>query len=470
MMAPSRGTSLLGAWRALPCDFGFSARQHAVQRACCGPLGRHGRAIHSLHSSRLPCNALSFRPHATTHTNANTPRRCASSFKVSKFAEQLADPANKLQSYVSSSNDPYINLAIEDYIMHKSSPKSTILFLYVNRPCVVIGRNQNPWTEVNLGILDATRGAHQPKDAVPPALGAVDLVRRRSGGGTVFHDKGNLNWSVICPRADFTRDQHAEMTVRALRKLGVSRARVNERHDIVLDQGPEKRPSDPKDTHRTPYTVDDDALPRPLKVSGSAFKLIRERALHHATTLLCSPNLHIISQYLRSPAKEFIQAKGVQSVSSPVDNIGLKVSAFKPHMQNEFAAMYAAMGPPTITQTLDEDYVRIRDIRKGYEQLRSEDWTWSQTPQFDLQLDSKSDVGISMKVHGGIITRLEFENDSIPWRTQEDIRELLVGQKLQDIRRWEPFLRHGLRRWDEPVEKMAKRLEEILPLPKGPNT
>lgn len=234
---------------------------------------------------------------------------------------------------------------------------------------MVIGRNQNPWTEVNLSILNAATGSEELKETEPPGIGAVDIVRRRSGGGTVFHDQGNLNWSITCPRSEFTRDKHAEMVVRALRKQGIERARVNERHDIVLDQGHEKRPSDPEDTHRTPYTVDE-GIPRPLKVSGSAYKLTRLRALHHATTLLESPNLHIISQFLHSPAKHNIEAKGVESVSSPVSNIGLDLKAYQQRLQEVFAAMYADVGKVDIAETVGDDYLNIPDIKKGYDELR----------------------------------------------------------------------------------------------------
>ena len=100
----------------------------------------------------------------------------------SSFTEKLSNPSNKLQSYVSRSSDPYLNLSIEDHILRKSPPDSTVLFLYVNRPCVVIGRNQNPWTEVNLSILNAATGMKDLKDTEPPGIGVVDLVRRRSGG------------------------------------------------------------------------------------------------------------------------------------------------------------------------------------------------------------------------------------------------------------------------------------------------
>jgi lipoate-protein ligase A len=309
--------------------------------------------------------------HRGVLTRSAAPRTGFGGFRsFASFTDTLSDPKNKLQSYLSTSSDPYLNLSIEDHILRKSPPDSTVLFLYVNRPCVVIGRNQNPWTEVNLGILDAARHRTADVETEPPGIGAVDLVRRRSGGGTVFHDEGNLNWSITCPRNDFTRDKHAEMVVRALRKLGVDRARVNERHDIVLDQGHEKRESDPQDTHRTPYTVDDGTLPKPLKVSGSAYKLTRLRALHHATTLLSSPNLHIIPQYLRSPAKKHIQAKGVESVSSPVGNIGLEVKPFQQRLQEEFANMYAATGDANVVATVGDEHMNIPDIKKGYDEIR----------------------------------------------------------------------------------------------------
>jgi lipoate-protein ligase A len=144
---------------------------------------------------------------------------------------------------------------------------------------VVIGRNQNPWIEVNLGVL-----RNEELD--------VKLVRRRSGGGTVFHDEGNVNYSVICPTSAFNRDKHAEMVVRALKSLGAEKARVNERHDIVMDK------------------EDKEGILKPFKVSGSAYKLTRLRSLHHGTCLLSSPNLQSISKYLRAPVKPLSKQEG----------------------------------------------------------------------------------------------------------------------------------------------------------------
>lgn len=297
------------------------------------------------------------------------------------------DLSRPIQSYISKSRDPYINLSIEHYLLQKSAPDSAILFLYVNRPSVIIGRNQNPWLEVNLGLLKdeqigSTKGGlinDAQNESV--GIGNVDLVRRRSGGGTVFHDQGNVNWTVISPSASFTRDKHAEMVVRALRNLDVLRSRVNERHDIVLDQGTATFAGPwgaDDDTHSTPWQTDD---PRSLKVSGSAYKLTRQRALHHGTALLNSPNLNVIPRYLRSPAKGFITGRGVESVSSPVGNILLSNEDFIEEVQSEFGKMYESQGD---AEVIGEEWMGIEEVRKGWKELTSPDWTYLQTPQFLL--------------------------------------------------------------------------------------
>lgn len=289
---------------------------------------------------------------------------------MSTVAQELL--SKPVQSYISTSNDPCLNLSIEHHLLQKSSPDSAILFLYINRPSIIIGRNQNPWLEVNLGLLNASRsrrGSSHP-ETEPAGLGAVDLVRRRSGGGTVFHDEGNVNWTVISPAAKFTRDKHAEMVVRALRSCGVDRARVNERHDIVLDQAkhPHRDDHDAKDTHSTPYTDLNSQGLRPLKVSGSAYKLTRARALHHGTCLLSSPNLNIIPHYLHSPAKPFITARGVESVSSPVGNVLLSNEHFIFAVQQHFKKMYPSQESKPMS--VGADWLDDAGVTKGYKELQ----------------------------------------------------------------------------------------------------
>jgi lipoate-protein ligase A len=290
--------------------------------------------------------------------------RCYSS--ANNHGINLSQP---VQSYISRSSDPYINLSIEHYLLQKSHPDSSILFLYVNRPSIILGRNQNPWLEVNLNLLTAAQtpsGTAPRIENEPPGLGDVDLVRRRSGGGTVFHDSGNVNWTVISPSGSFTRDKHAEMVTRALRSCGISRSRVNERHDIVLDQGTSSHdgPWGPDcDTHSTPWQS---SSIRALKVSGSAYKLTRNRALHHGTALLNSPNLQVIPSYLRSPAKRFIKGRSVDSVSSPVGNILLDNERFIGNVQREFGVLYDGAGEVV---ELGEECLDIEEVRKGYVEL-----------------------------------------------------------------------------------------------------
>lgn len=267
--------------------------------------------------------------------------------------------ACKFQIYVSRSIDPFLNLSIEHYLLQKSPPSSTILFLYVNRPCVVIGRNQNPWLEVDLNLLKQPRlsGHTRVVDGTHSTLPweNVELVRRRSGGGTVFHDEGNVNYSVICPTANFTRDKHANMVTMAIREVN-RRARVNERHDIVLDQGgvlDERDWPDPADMRRTIFHPNSGENP-PLKVSGSAYKITRHRSLHHGTCLLASADLPKISQYLNSPARPFIRARGVESVRSRIGNVHFEskrstprfYKSFRMEVIKKFAELYEIGRPP----------------------------------------------------------------------------------------------------------------------------
>ncbi|KAK4162994.1 hypothetical protein QBC43DRAFT_320332 [Cladorrhinum sp. PSN259] len=276
--------------------------------------------------------------------------------------EALSRP---IQIYRSMSDDPYLNLSIEHHLLQRSNSDSIILFLYFNRPSIVIGRNQNPWKEINfvrqsqgLPIINATTGKNE--NGVQP----IDLVRRRSGGGTVFHDAGNANWCVICPPRDFDRDKHAEMVVRALKGIGCQGVRVNERHDIVQDLEGEG-----------PTTT--------FKVSGSAYKLTRMRSLHHGTCLLNSINASIISKLLNSPAEAFIKASGVDSVRSPVRNLQKGSNEFRDAVIEEFKRMYKSEDV-TVKLVHEEEALANESIRKGYEELKSPEWFYGQTPQFTL--------------------------------------------------------------------------------------
>ena len=319
----------------------------------------------------------------------------ALSTSISTFVDQVKDPASKYQIYRSKSKNPFFNLSIEHFLLQTCPADSTVLFFYIDRPSVVIGRNQNPWLEADLRLLASgssiKRWASDGSIAADPRA-SIDIVRRRSGGGAVFHDNGNVNYCVICPTQDFTRDKHAEMVVRAIRRDN-TRARVNQRHDIVLDQGrsdPDASQSEATDMHRTEYQTD--AQPA-LKVSGSAYKLTRTRSLHHGTCLLDSPNLKELSQYLNSPARPFLKARGVDSVRSPVGNVyagfqGNVSLRFQSHVLESFASLYGLgpdclagfenvyeqnelqRGPNWVCGSLDGSLGSIPEIHAGMEELQ----------------------------------------------------------------------------------------------------
>ena len=337
--------------------------------------------------------------------------RACSSLPINTWNELIRNPTYKYHIYFSRSNDPFLNLSIEHYLLENSHKDSTVLFLYTNSPCVVIGRNQNPWLEVNLQLLKAKAKSggsqEQPRDDAGPV---VQLVRRRSGGGTVFHDEGNINYSVICPPAAFTRNKHAEMVTRAMRKFN-PRARVNERHDIVLDQGKLRQgeaTADSTETHTTRYLSQSNS---PLKVSGSAFKLTRNRSLHHGTCLLASPNLSQISKYLHSPARPYMKAKGVESVRSPVGNVfgdlaQNHVRAFETEVVREFVKMYnlnedllsllRKQGEGIDVQIVDDccygylDQGMVTEVHTGIAQIKVSSWRSLCNPVRSLTLYNRS--------------------------------------------------------------------------------
>lgn len=347
------------------------------------------------------------------------------------------------------SNDPYLNLSIEHYLLLKSHPESRILLFYTNRPCVVIGRNQNPWLETDLKRIQEGLAKDQPAaaaavkslvtgteklqsglDNVGQEVVSVDMVRRRSGGGTVFHDNGNLNYSVIVPNTSaFKRHTHANMVVQALQKLKTAElpsrpprepryrfdaVRVNDRNDIVMRTSGENEW---------------------LKVSGSAFKLTRGRALHHGTLLYSSPYIHRISDLLRSPGQGLIHAKGVESVRSKVGNlawtpdpkeravVGKEITAA---IVRQFRSMYRKPDMGSLQETegkqgcndiqeitlalpTSDEEVETQNplIAQGVAELTSFSWLFDQTPKFDFTSGVLEDRRVDFSAAKASITSLK---------------------------------------------------------------
>ncbi|CRG85342.1 lipoate-protein ligase A [Talaromyces islandicus] len=441
-------------------------------------------------------------------------RAISSLSSPSHFPEIASRSSSKHQIYRSLSLDPFVNLSIEQYLLQNTPEDSNVLFLYVNRPCVVIGRNQNPWLETNLGALAKHGGV--PDSTTP--IDNVLYVRRHSGGGAVFHDAGNLNYSVICPRDVFTRDRHAEMVARALQRIGAVNAKVNERHDIVLTQQPKEaaRQTATAGTQDPPPPEPESPVaPQALKISGSAYKLTRSRALHHGTCLLDSPNVHNLGAFLRSPARPYILAKGVGSVRSPVGNVSAALIDSAPPFSmegvissiiDEFARLYQVVDE-VLTQTRnntqkDEEQLRVGDdwvagtVGEGLVReipeiqiitstLHSLDFKFLQTPEFTfstfptdadprerppLPSSLPHSTRVSIRAKKGSIVEASISTSSDGYIVQEQesqSQQLLDGKNLHEMDRqaWNGVLQTVVSIDDgllEPTEQVIEALTDFV--------
>ncbi len=185
-----------------------------------------------------------------------------------------------MKIFHSSSFNPYVNLAIEDWLLREYPLQDEVWLFYQNAPSVILGRFQNPWLECDLGWM------HSQK---------IPLVRRPSGGGTVWHDEGNVNFCRITPLKTFTKDGALKIIQNRLRQLDLG-VEINARHDLVFSF----------ENH-------------PHKVSGSAYKQTKDRALHHGTLLIKS-DLGALNRALKSP-HTLEETRSISSVRSKVLNL-----------------------------------------------------------------------------------------------------------------------------------------------------
>jgi len=190
-------------------------------------------------------------------------------------------------------------------------------------------------------------------------------VRRQSGGGTVYHDLGNLNISFICPMTHYNKQYHLEIIVNTLRSIGYA-ANKNARHDIMLHQ-----------------------QDKDYKISGSAFRESKDKAFHHMTLLL-QADLSELTQVLRSPLN-FLASKGVNSVHSPVTNLNLARTQIIKALQHQAPITHLTLE----AVDLEQDYI----IQKQ-QTYRSWDWCFGTTLAFTIEHQ-----GHTISVDHGIVTK-----------------------------------------------------------------
>ncbi len=363
------------------------------------------------------------------------------------------------QAYVSRSSNPWFNLAFEDHLFRTVDPAVPVCFLYRNAACVVVGRNQNPWKELNAA-----------------AMRSIDLpmVRRRSGGGTVYHDLGNTNYSFHMPRDTFDRRTHAELVARALNAtpvgLHLSRsplaradrgAYVNERNDICIRVQPR---FDRSATAKTRAEADEQGCEE-RKVSGSAYKLVNTRAYHHGTMLL-SASLGSLGSSLRNERGELLVTKGVASVPAPVANLG-EAFADRKHMLTHDVFVQAVVAEFLRTHNakpgshieVDESWLAEPErnsgrwkLQENFDELQSWEWVFGQTPEFthrvavhhpaELEAHGAEENGwgpFAIEIHSkhGIVLDAKVVDASFEQqRTEDEVRSVvhaLKGRRYDEL-------------------------------------
>ena len=268
--------------------------------------------------------------------------------------------------YQSSSKDCFINLALEQQLLEAGA--SNALFLYQNNNSVIIGRAQNPWVECDVHFLKTQN---------------IPLARRQSGGGTVFHDVGNLNFTFFCEKASYNKVQNLSLIIQALESIKI-KVQMNARHDLILND---------------------------KKISGSAFRETKTHAFHHGT-LLVDSNLDLLRRSLKAPEYS-IKSKGVASVKSSVINIkDIYSHANIPEIIN---AISKASGKDIDTKMLTAQNLNP-DILALYQ---SDAWRLERTLPFNETLHHLDGSVSELKVESGIIIEINSDkSELLKWRQQ----------------------------------------------------
>ncbi len=289
--------------------------------------------------------------------------------------------------------DPRINLAIEEYALKNLDINESYLLFYINKPSIIIGKNQNTIEEVNQDYIEKND---------------ITVVRRLSGGGAVYHDLGNLNFSFI------TKDdgdsfhnfkKFTEPVVKALGKLGIH-AELSGRNDIMAEG---------------------------KKISGNAMFATRGRMFSHGTLLFNSEMDHIVSAL--KVKKEKIESKGIKSIRSRVGNIAdflkepMTIEEFRSFILTNIFEGSSEIPEYVLT---DEDWEKIHKISE--ERYQQWDWNYGKSPKFNVQASKRFPVGsidLRLEVNKGKIENCKIYGDFFGVGDVAELEQKLIGVRYE---------------------------------------
>ena len=293
----------------------------------------------------------------------------------------------KAYFFLCETNDGWRNLAADEYFLNHISKDEILLYIYINAPAVIIGKNQNAWRECNLKAMEAD---------------GVKLVRRISGGGAVYHDLGNVNFSFIAHKDIYDVPRQMNVILRAVRELGIL-AEFSGRNDLLAEG---------------------------KKFSGNAFCVRGEGRQHHGTLLL-SADLSKLPGYL-NVSDEKLKSKGVSSVRSRVCNLcefnaGITNEGMIEALKKGFAQEYGAF------ENWELDAAARQEIEALYEKQASWQWRLGQAPRFDLELKNRFDWGeiqVLLSFRQAHVSQVQVYSDALDTEIAEQLAQMLQGARF----------------------------------------
>lgn len=290
-------------------------------------------------------------------------------------------------------NDPRINLALEEYALRNFNADVDYLLFYINQPSIIIGRNQNTLEEINLSYVEQ-KGIH--------------VVRRMSGGGAVYHDFGNLNFSFITNHDVKSLNNFSKFTapvIKVLNEMGVPAA-LKGRNDVVVHD---------------------------KKISGNAQFSTGKRMFHHGTLLLDSDLSEVVNALQVKMSK--IESKGHKSVRSRVANISeflddkIDIESFRKLILKGLYKEGEVFETYTLTEEQWKEVYELRD-----EKYATWDWNYGSSPKFNIQRTRRFPIGeidLRIFVEKGKITNFKIYGDFFGKEPVEILEKLLIGSRYE---------------------------------------
>ncbi|KAL0217686.1 hypothetical protein RCL1_008266 [Eukaryota sp. TZLM3-RCL] len=286
-----------------------------------------------------------------------------------------------------TSHNPYLNLAVETFLLQNGHKNQHTLYLWDNEPTVVIGKHQHTLSECDLPVMTADK---------------VNLARRVSGGGAVYQDSQCPLFTFLSPSSDFSKDRNNSIILSALKRFGIN-AETSGRNDILVNG---------------------------LKVSGSAFKVGPSHSFHHGTVLV-DVNLDNLGKYL-SPSQSKLQSKGVASVRSRVENLktfesSMTSANIKTAIVDEFIKHHK-VNRLNVSHSDASSLERDPRVQEIYQKFKSREWILGNNPTCNIMVNERfhwGGVDIRFNVSEHRIKDVHLYSDSMFVEVIDKLKEAL---------------------------------------------